>query len=574
MANLEALLRQRLVPAFEAVAGEPVDPALRRSQHADFQADGALALARRLNRNPREVATQVVGHADLAGLCSAVEVAGPGFLNLTIDNRAIGDQVAAIAEDDRLGIPLAPQPEVVTVDYSAPNVAKEMHVGHLRSTVIGDAVVRLLEWLGHHVLRFNHLGDWGTPFGMLIEHLLDIGETEGAHELSVGDLNSFYQAARTKFDADSGFAGRARRRVVALQSGDETTRRLWQLLVAESQTYFMAVYDRMDVRLTDKDFYGESFYNDRLQPVVTELDQLGLLHDSEGATCAFPEGFTGRDGEPLPIIVRKSDGGFGYGATDLATIRYRTQELGATRLLYVVGLPQRQHLQMVFQTAREAGWLKPPARAEHIGFGSILGTDGKMLRTRAGASVKLVELLDEAVSRARAVVAEKNPELDATTRDEVAGAVGIGAVKYADLSTDRTKDYVFDFDRMLSFDGNTAPYLQYAHARVRSIFRRHGVTAAATSDPVLIGEPAERALAIELLAFDPIVHEVASSLEFHRLAAHLFAVASAFTAFYEQCPVLRAPEPVRTSRLVLCDLTARTLKLGLNLLGITAPDRL
>lgn len=574
MANVEALLRQRLAPAFEAVAGEPVDPALRRSQHADFQADAALALARRLGRNPREIATRVVERTDLIGLCSSVEVAGPGFLNLTVDNQALGGLLAVIAADERLGIPLAPEPETVTVDYSAPNVAKEMHVGHLRSTVIGDAVVRLMDWLGHRVLRFNHLGDWGTPFGMLIEHMLDIGETEAAHELSVGDLNSFYQAARKKFDADPAFAERSRSRVVALQSGDETTRRLWHLLVAESQKYFMAVYDRMDVRLTDKDFYGESFYNDLLNPVVAELDQLGLLHDSEGAKCAFPAGFTGRDGAPLPIIVRKSDGGFGYGATDLATIRYRTQDLNATRLLYVVGLPQRQHLEMVFQTAREAGWLKPPARAEHIGFGSILGTDGKMLRTRAGASVKLVDLLDEAVNRARAVVAEKNPNLDEATRDEVAWAVGIGAVKYADLSTDRTKDYVFDFDRMLSFDGNTAPYLQYAHARVRSIFRREGLAAPEPGETVLIAEPAERALAIELLAFDPIVHEVASTLDFHRLASHLHGLASAFTTFYEHCPVLRAEEPVRTSRLVLCDLTARTLKQGLSLLGITAPDRM
>ena len=574
MANLEALLRQRLAPAFEAVAGEPTDPVLRRSQHADFQADGALALARRLGGSPREIAARVLQHADLADLCSSVEIAGPGFLNLTVANGTLGSHLVGIAGDGRLGIPPAAEPETVTVDYSAPNVAKEMHVGHLRSTVIGDAVVRVLEWFGHHVLRFNHLGDWGTPFGLLIEHLLDIGEAEAAHELAIGDLNGFYQAARKKFDADPGFAERSRLRVVALQAGDETTRRLWHLLVAESQKYFMAVYDRMDVKLTEKDFYGESFYNDRLHPVVAELDRLGLLHTSEGAKCVFPDGFAGRDGRPLPIIVQKSDGGFGYGATDLATIRYRTQDLGATRLLYVVGLPQRQHLEMVFQSARDAGWLKPPARAEQIGFGSVLGADGKMLRTRAGASVKLVDLLDEAVSRARTVVAEKNPSLDDATRDAVARAVGIGAVKYADLSTDRTKDYVFDFDRMLSLDGNTAPYLQYAHARVRSIFRRSGAAAPQAGESVLIQEPAERMLAIELLAFDPVVHEVARTLDFHRLAAHLHGLASAFATFYEQCPVLRAEEPVRTSRLVLCDLTARTLRLGLSLLGITAPDRM
>ena len=563
MANVEELLRQRLAPAFEAIAGGPVDPALRRSQHADFQADGALALARRLGRNPREVAAKVAQQARLDDVCARVELAGPGFLNLTLRDETLGALLEEIDRDERLGIAPTEAPEVVTVDYSHPNVAKEMHVGHLRSTVIGDAVVRLLEWLGHDVRRFNHLGDWGTPFGMLIEHLLDIGEAEAAQELSVGDLTTFYQAARRKFDDSPQFQERARARVVALQGGDETTNRLWRLLVAQSQRYFMAVYDRMDVRLTDADFFGESAYNDALVPVVEELDQRGLLRDSEGARCAFPAGFTGRDGAPQPIIVQNSVGGFGYGATDLATIRYRTQELHATRLLYVVGLPQSQHLAMVFQTAREAGWLAAPARAEHVGFGNVLGADGKMLKTRAGATVKLIDLLDEAVVRART---------QAGNDDAVARAVGIGAVKYADLSTDRTKDYVFDLDRMLALDGNTAPYLQYAHARVRSIFRRAGIEP--PRGRVVIAEPAERALALELLAFDPVVREVERTLEFHRLANHLYRVASTFTTFYETCPVLRADEPLRTSRLVLCDLTARTLKLGLNLLGITAPDRM
>ncbi len=578
MADVGELLRQRLAPAFEAVAGGPVDPALRRSRHGDFQADGALALARRLGRNPREIATEVLRHARLDDLCATAEIAGPGFLNLTLDDGVLGRLLASISHDERLGVPLAVSSEIVAVDYSAPNVAKEMHVGHLRSTVIGDAVVRVLEWFGHEVHRFNHLGDWGTPFGMLIEHLLDIGEAEVAHELSVGDLDSFYKAARAKFDADPGFAERSRRRVVALQRGEETTRRLWHVLVEESRRYFTAVYERMDVRLTEKDFYGESSYNDALHPVLSELEQAGLLRDSEGATCVFPEGFTNRDGQPLPIIVRKRDGGFGYGATDLATIRYRTQELGATRLLYVLGAPQRQHLEMVFQTARDSGWLRPPARAEHISFGSVLGPDGKMLRTRAGTSVKLVDLLDEAVARARTVVEEKSPDLDEATRDSVARAIGIGAIKYADLSSDRTRDYVFDFDRMLSLDGNTAPYLQYAHARVRSVFRRGGIERPGPgefrSETVLVGAPAERALALDLLAFDAVVGKVAQTLEFHRLANHLHGLASTFTTFYEQCPVLRADEPVRSSRLVLCDLTARTLKLGLGLLGITAPDRM
>ncbi len=563
MANVEELLRQRLAPAFEAVAGSPVDPVLRRSQHSDFQADGALALARRLGRSPREVAAQVVEQAHLDDLCASVEVAGPGFVNLTVKDELLAALLEQIDEDERLGIAPTGTPEVVTVDYSAPNVAKEMHVGHLRSTVIGDAIVRLLEWLGHDVRRFNHLGDWGTPFGMLIEHLLDIGEAEAAHELSVGDLTSFYQAARRKFDDSPEFKDRARNRVVALQGGDETTNRLWRLLVAQSQQYFLAVYGRMDVRLTDADFVGESAYNDALAPLVEELDQLGLLRDSEGARCVFPAGFTGRDGAPQPIIVRNTVGGFGYGATDLATIRYRATELRATRLLYVVGLPQTQHLEMVFQTAREAGWLPASVRAQHVGFGNVLGPDGKMLKTRAGATVKLIDLLDEAVERART---------HAPDDPAVARAVGIGAVKYADLSTDRTRDYVFDLDRMLALDGNTAPYLQYAHARVRSIFRRAGIEP--PHGRVAITEPAERALALELLAFDPVIRDVERTLEFHRLANHLYGLASTFTTFYEKCPVLKAGEPVRTSRLVLCDLTARTLKLGLNLLGITAPERM
>jgi arginyl-tRNA synthetase len=574
VADVEELLRRRLAPAFEAVAQEPVDPAIRRSQHADYQSDAALALVRRIGGNPRDIAARVVERADLDDLCAKVEISGPGFINLTISDDALGRLLAEVAADERLGVGRAETTETVTVDYSAPNAAKEMHVGHLRSTIIGDAAVRLLEWQGHTVIRQNHLGDWGTPFGMLVEHLLDIGEAEAAHELSVGDLNGFYQAARRKFDADESFQERSRRRVVLLQSGDEATLRLWRMLISESQKYFLAVYGLLGATLGPDDFFGESHYNDQLESVVDELAELGLLRDSEGAKCVFPEGYKGRDGDPLPLIVRKSDGGFGYAATDLATIRHRLRTLRATRLLYVVGLPQQMHLGMVFQTAREAGWLAPPARAEHIGFGSVLGSDGKILRTRAGASVRLVDLLEEAVSRASAIIAEKNPDLDAGTRAAVARAVGIGAVKYADLSTDRVKDYVFDYDRMLSFDGNTAPYLQYARARICSIFRRGGVEAPRDVDAVLLAEPAERALALQLLAFEGVIGEVSQNLEFHRLAHYLYGLASAFTSFYEKCPVLQAEGDVRTGRLVLCDLTARTMKLGLGLLGIEAPDQM
>jgi arginyl-tRNA synthetase len=560
MATLEALLHDRLASAFETVAGAPADPGVRRSQHADFQADGALPLARRLGRAPRDIAVEVVRHARLDDVCASVEVSGPGFVNLTVASDVLASLLGAMSRDERLGVPLSAAPETVVVDYSAPNVAKEMHVGHLRSTVIGDAAVRLLEWLGHRVVKANHLGDWGTPFGMLIEHLLDTGESEAAHELSLGDLNAFYQAARAKFDADDAFKERARTRVVALQSGDEQTRRLWRLLVDESEKYFLAVYDRLDVRLTGDDFAGESFYNDMLAPIVEELDGLGLLRDSDGAKVVYPRGFTNRDGDPLPVIVRKRDGGFGYGATDLAAIRYRTQDLGATRLLYVIGLPQRQHLEMVYEVAREAGWLTPPARAQHVGFGSILGPDGKMFRSRAGDTVKLGELIDEAIARA------------STLNSEHGRLVGVGALKYADLSSDRTRDYVFDWQRMLSFDGNTAPYLQYARARIMSIFRKAGVAPARDVDAVTVVEPAERALAIELLAFEGVVTGVAESLEFHRLAGHLHQVATAFTAFYERCPVLHAEAGTRESRLALCDLTARVLGRGLDLLGIAAPD--
>lgn len=571
--DLEKVLTDRLAPAFAAVAGVPVDPVVRRSQHADFQSDAALALARRLGRPPRAIAAEVRDRAELADVCAAVEVSGPGFLNLTVADRALGDLVSALAADPRLGVPVVAGPETMVVDYSAPNVAKEMHVGHLRSTVIGDAAARLLEWLGHRVRRANHLGDWGTPFGMLIEHLVDLGEAEAAQELSMGDLDAFYTAARAKFDDDAAFRERSRLRVVALQGGDPATVRLWRLLVAQSESYFLTVYDLLDVTLARADFKGESSYHDLLAPTVDELDRLGLLRRSDGADCVFPPGSVGRDGEPLPLIVRKSDGGYGYPATDLAALRHRTGTLDATRLLYVVGLPQRRHFEMVFATAAQAGWLAPPARAEHVGFGSILGPDGRMLRSRAGGAVKLVGLLTEAVERATALARERNPELDEAEAAEVGRAVGIGAVKYADLSSDRHKDYVLDWERMLSLDGNTAPYLQYAYSRIRSIFRRAGAAArpGAAVAPV---EPAERALAIELLGFPAVVDEVAGSLEFHHLAGYLHRLASAFSAFYERCPVLRAEGPVRESRLVLCEVTARVLHQGLDLLGIRTPERL
>jgi len=573
--GLESLLTERLSAAFAAVAGEAVDPTVRRSQRADFQANGALALAKRLDRNPREVAAEIAAQAYLDDLCSAVEVAGPGFLNLTLADGVLGDLATDAVADSRLGVPTAAEPDVAVVDYSAPNAAKQMHVGHLRSTIIGDAVTRLLVWLGHTVIRQNHIGEWGTPFGMLIEHLLDIGEAEAAHELSLGDLNAFYQAARAKFDADEAFQERSRQRVVLLQGGDERTMQLWALLVDQSKAYFLNVYNQLGVLLDEADFAGESTYNDQLAVVADELDRLGLLREDDGARCVFPEGFRNRDGDPLPMIVIKRDGGYGYDTTDLAALRHRTNDLKATRLLYVVGAPQQLHFQMLFEVAREAGWLGPHARAEHVMFGSVLGPDGKLLRTRAGASIKLSDLLDEAVTRAEAEVHDRNPGLDPAEVAAVAQAVGIGAVKYADLSTDRTKDYTFDYDRMLAFDGNTAPYLQYAHTRVQSIFRRAEVEPEDCTGPIVVKEPAERHLALELLQLADVLADVERNLELHRLCTYLYGVATAFTAFYEHCPVLRAEDPaVRASRLALCNLTARTLALGLDLIGITLPERM
>jgi len=547
--NLEALLADRLAAALAAVAGEPVDPVVRQSQHADFQSAAALALAKRIGRTPWEIAADVAAKAELAGLAAAT-VTRPGFVNLTIDDAVLAAAADAL-DDDRLGVPPVAAPERIVIDYSGPNAAKEMQVGHLRSTIIGDGLARLLEWFGHEVVRANHLGDWGTQFGMLIEHMVELGGAEIEH--SLGHLTDFYRTARRKFDDDEEFRNRARRRVVALQQGDELSRRLWRRLVDQTELSFMDTYARLGITLAPGDFVGESFYQEHLDSVLAELDAGGLLVESEGALCVFPPGFAGRDGEPLPLIVRKSDGGFGYAATDLAALRYRVRELGATRLLYVVGAPQRTHFRMVFEVARLAGWLPDGVSAEHIEFGSILGADGKMFRTRAGDNVTLGALLDEADERA------SSP------------AVGIGAIKYADLSGDRRSDYVFDWDRMLASTGNTGPYLQYAYARIRSIFRQAG---AVTTGPVHLGHPAERRLALALLGFEPAVTAAAGLREPHRLASYLHDLAVAFTGFYESCPILRSAAETRASRLTLADRTARTLALGLSLLGIDLPEEM
>lgn len=567
-----------LLPAFrqalEAAFGPEyanTDPAIRPSTHADYQANVALGLKARLGRPPREIANAIVAQLNAAAIERA-EVAGPGFINVVLRSSFLSTEVRSVAADERLGLAPAAQPETVVVDYSGPNLAKEMHVGHLRSTIIGDSLVRVLETRGHRVIRQNHLGDWGTPFGMLIEELQESGH--GAVGTSMAALSNFYRAARKHFDGDPAFAERARQRVVLLQGGDPATLALWKELVDATLGHAAILYRKLGVTLRNEDVAGESFYNPMLKDVIAELDRKGLIERSEGALCVFPPGFTGRDGARVPLIVEKQDGGHGYATTDLAAIRYRILTLGATRILVVVGAPQAQHFAMIFAVAELAGWLAPPVRAEHVAFGSVLGADGKMFKTRAGEAVRLEDLLDEAVDRARAVVVEKNPELSEEERERVARAVGIGAVKYADLSSDRIKDYVFDYTRMLAFDGNTAPYLQYAHARIRSILRR-SETDALEPAAIEIRERAERDLALAILRFPTVVDAVAASLEPHQICTYLFELATAFSTFYEKCPVLKAPSDAeRASRLALADTTARVLAKGLELLGIEAPERM
>jgi arginyl-tRNA synthetase len=552
---------------------------VRRSERADYQADLAMSLGKALKRAPREVAAAVVAKLDLQGIAERVEIAGPGFINVTLSRDFLEREALALAGDPRLGVPLAAKRDKVILDYSAPNVAKEMHVGHLRSTIIGDALGRILDALGHEVVRQNHVGDWGTPFGMLIEQLVDLGQADrrGA-DADVGELSAFYRNARVKFDQDPAFAERSRRRVVLLQAGDAHTLELWRVLIDVSKKYFNETYSRLGVQLRDEHLQGESFYNSMLAEVAEDLERRGIAQMNDGALCVFVPGFTNREGEPLPLIVRKQDGGFGYAATDLAALRYRTQTLGGTRLLYVVGAPQTQHLQMVFKVGELAGWLKPPARAEHVAFGSILGADKRMLKTRAGDTVSLAALVAEAIERADAETAKRDPDLDSAARRALAPKIGIGAVKYADLANDRIKDYVFDWDRMLAAEGRTGPYLQYAHARIHSIFRKAtetGVAAATAQAPVALAEPAERALGLELLGFGAAVLESADTLKPHRLAGYLYDLAAAFTGFFERCPVLRAPDDeTRESRLKLCALTASVLARGLGLLGIEAPERM
>ncbi|SHJ07785.1 arginyl-tRNA synthetase [Nocardiopsis flavescens] len=581
MADPQEVLSRRVQSALGAAFGPEygdTDPVIRPSQFADYQANAALALAKRLGRKPREVSAAIMEHLDVADVCSAVEVSGPGFINLTLRDDWISGRTRELLDDERLGVP-AQERRTIPLDYSAPNVAKEMHVGHLRTTVVGDSLARTLEFLGHHVIRQNHIGDWGTPFGMLIEHLLEVGEDSPEAGLLTTDPNAFYQAARTKFDSSGPgpeeFAARARRRVVALQGGDGETLRLWNKLVGLSKVYFNKVYAKLGVTLTDDDLAGESTYNDLLADVCDELEAKGIAEISDGALCVFLDGFTGREGRPVPLIVRKSDGGYGYATTDLATVRYRVDDLKADRILYVVGAPQAMHFKMVWAAAREAGWLPDSVETTHVQIGNVLGADGKILRTRSGAPVRLMALLDEAVERAAAVVRENRPDLGEEEQAEIARQVGIGAVKYADLSVAHDTEYTFDFDRMLALTGNTGPYLQYAQARIRSIFRKGGLSPEGARADIAVGHGAERALALKLLEFGPVVAQVGDLLQPHRLSSYLFELAQSLTAFYEHCPVLSAATGAeRESRLTLIALALRVLVQGLDLLGVEAPEHM
>ncbi len=572
MPTTRDLLHARLQPAFDRlVAGS--DPVVRPSDKADYQSNGVMAVAKSLGRPPREVAEEIVAHADLAGLAS-VDVAGPGFLNLTLSDEFLSSRLRDLTTDDRLGVARRDEPGVVVIDYSAPNVAKEMHVGHLRSTVIGDSLSRLFTFLGDDVVARNHIGDWGTPFGMLIEHLLDLGEDSAISELAIGDLNSFYKAARVKFDEDETFAERSRQRVVLLQGGESETRRLWRILVDQSVAYFQEVYAKLDVLLTPADAVGESYYNDMLADVVADLDAAGLLTESDGAKVVFPEGFVNREGEPLPVIVQKKDDGFGYAATDLAAVRDRVVNLRGRDLLYVVGAPQAQHFQMVWSVARMAGWLPDNVHIEHVSFGNVLGPDRKIFKTRSGDTVKLVSLIDEAIAAADTALRARGSQLAEDERLVLATQIARAAVKYADLSTERQRDYVFDLERMIAFEGDTGPYLAYAHARIRSIFRRLGNEPWSAPARLALTEPSARQLALGLLRFPEAIDEFTLGLAPHKLCVYLFDLAQRFTSFYENCPVLSSDGEVRAERLTLCAVTASTLSLGLSLLGIEAPEQM
>jgi len=586
--NLRRELETRLQAALAAATGEQhpalVGPA-SRPQFGDYQANGVMAAAKKIRTNPRRLAEKVLQHVKLDDLAEKLEVAGPGFINITLKDEWLSTQIAEQIGDERLGVERALPARTVVVDYSSPNLAKEMHVGHLRSTIIGDALVRVLEFLGHKTIRQNHVGDWGTQFGMLTAYAerqgfvssLDgdaSGQAVGDESFQIADMEQFYVRAKQLFDTEAEFADQARRYVVKLQGGDHRVIALWNFVRQQSLRHAQQVYEKLGVLLNAADVRGESAYNDELPCIIAELDRAGLLTESQGAKCVFLDEFKDKDGRPLPVIVQKSDGGYLYATTDLAAIRYRVTRLGADRILYVTDARQSLHFRQVFAVARKAGFAGENVSLEHVAFGMMLGPDGRPFRTREGGTVKLMDLLDEAVQRAAELIEQKNPDLP--DKQRVARAVGIGALKYADLSQNRTSDYVFSWDKMLALEGNTAPYMQYAYARVRSIFRkgRQEAQIPDRSARIAIMHPAERALAVKLLGFPETLEAVAAECLPHLLCNYLYELAGAFMGFYENCPVLQSDEPVRSGRLALCDLTARTIERGLGLLGIETVEQM
>lgn len=566
--NLRQQLEEKISQALCKVTGLAGCQALvnpsRNPQFGDYQANGLMALAKRLGRNPRELGAAVLQQLELAPLVSKVELAGPGFINLAIAPGFLADQLNLLAQD-RLVQP-APRPRKVVLDYSSPNLAKEMHVGHLRGTIIGDAIARTFEYLGHTLIRHNHFGDWGTQFGMLIAYMQELpANAELTDEL--GNLEVFYRAAKQRFDSEPAFAEQSRANVVKLQGGDPACLALWQRFIAVSVTHCQELYERLGISLKSTDIVPESFYNGRLAAVVDTLRDKQLLTESAGAQCVFLDEFKTREGEPLPVIIQKSDGGYLYATTDLAAIRYRCRELGAERVLYTVDARQSLHFQQVFAVARLAGFAGEDCSLEHLSYGTMMGKDGKPFKTRSGDTIKLMDLCEESVERALALVRAKNPELGELVHQRIAEVVGIAAIKYADLSKNRNSDYVFDWDSMLSFEGNTAPYLLYAYARIRSIFRR------AELDPdgayrVTVASPDEHALALKLLQFTETVELLAEDCLPNQLCLYLYELSGTFMKFYESSPVLKAAAAERESRLGLCQMTARTLQTGLALLGI------
>lgn len=570
--TIESFKQQGILPAdFEARI--QVDRTKDKS-HGDLATNLAMMLTKAAGKNPRELAQLIIDNLPASAYVAKVEIAGPGFINFFIDDSALANQLQAAISDEHLGIKL-PTPQTIVVDYSSPNLAKEMHVGHLRSTIIGDSVVRTLEFLGHKVIRQNHVGDWGTQFGMLLAYMEELRAQNGEQaQLELSDLETFYRAAKLRFDESAEFATRARQLVVELQSGDEYCNKLWREFNDISLSHCHEVYERLGVSLTRADVHGESAYNADLEQVVKDLDAQGLLTQSNGAKVVFQEEFRNKEGEALPVIIQKADGGYLYATTDLAAMRYRSSMLKADRVLYFVDLRQALHFQQVFSLAKLAKFVRNDMSLEHLGFGTMNGEDGRPFKTRTGGVVKLVDLLDEANTRALELVRSKNPDMDEATLAEIARVVGISAVKYADLSKNRTSDYIFSFEQMLSFEGNTAPYLLYAYTRVAGIFKR-ATDIDLSQAKIVLEHEKEKDLGNKLAQFGEILSRVVDKGQPHVLCGYLYELAGAFSSFYEACPVLAADnDEQKHSRLLLSQLTANTLQKGLNLLGIETLERM